>query len=202
MEKFILKFENSKNQNELLLIKNIKDNLLKFKENDEEEKKREGNLIRKQQAFEKAKKLAGKTNSNEKSQNSDFYLMNISDHMITRHQLNQITKTTSLNNFQNVIPMPKQPTITEQDRLKMKIEKERIERQKRLEKRQKLMEMVQYDENLDEQSEKEEKESFIRNKRIRPSQRMSQRKAAKRIRSKIFNIKIKLNFIYSIKLLY
>ena len=34
LEIFISKYENSKNQNELSLIKNIKDNLLKFKEND------------------------------------------------------------------------------------------------------------------------------------------------------------------------
>jgi len=190
LEKFILKYENSKNPSESLLIKSIKDNLLKFKENDEEEKKRESNFTRKQQAFEKAKKLAGKTNCNEKSQNSDFYLINASDHMITRHQLNQITKTTSLNNFQTIVATPKHPMITEQDKLKMKIERERIERQKRLEKRQKIMEMTNYDEIIEEQSEKEEKEIYIRNKRVRPSQRSSQRNPSKRIRSKNFDTKI------------
>lgn len=187
LEKFISKFENSKNLNEINLVKNIKDNLLKFKENDEEEKKKESNLIRKQQAFEKAKKLAGKPNINEKNQNSDFYLMNVSDHMITRHQLNQITKTTSLNNFQNVIPIPKQPTLSEQDKLKMKIEKERIERQKRLEKRQKLMESAQYEEIPEEESEKDEKESFLRNKRIRSSHRVSKRRTTKRRSIKFFS---------------
>lgn len=165
------------------LVKNIKDNLLRFKENDEEEKKRESNLIRKQQAFEKAKKLTGKGSTTDKNQNNDFYLMNISDHMITRHQLNQITKTTSLNNFQTTVPVPKQPTITEQDRLKMKIEKERIERQKRLEKRQKMIEMTQFEENPEEASEKDERESFTRIKRSRPPQRTSQRRVAKRNRS-------------------
>lgn len=186
LEKFISKYEGSKNEHEATLVKNIKDNLLKFKENDEEEKKRENNLIRKQQAFEKAKKLTGKGNGGDRGQNSDFYLMNVSDHMITRHQLNQITKTTSLNNFQNAVPIPKQPTITEQDRLRMKIEKERIERQKRLEKRQKLMEMNQFDDLPEEGSEKDDKESFIQNKRVRSTQRTSQRKAAKKIRSKNF----------------
>lgn len=166
-------------------MKNIKDNLLKFKENDEEEKKRETNLIRKQQAFEKAKKLTGKGSSADKNQNNNFYLMNISDHMITRHQLNQITKTTSLNNFQSIIPMPKQPTVTEQDRLRMKIEKERIERQKRLEKRQKLLEIANFEDNPEEASEKDQRESFSRNKRTRSSQRNIQGRTVKRIRSKI-----------------
>jgi hypothetical protein len=192
LEKFISQFESSKNENEAALVKNIKDNLLKFKENDEEEKKRETNLIRKQQAFEKAKKLTGKGSSGDKNHNNDIYLMNASDHMITRHQLNQITKTTSLNNFQNTIPMHKQPTITEQDKLRMKIERERLERQKRLEKRQKLMEFSQFDENPEEASEKDDiRESFINIKRTRTSQRNSQRRAIKRNRSKINSFKIK-----------
>jgi hypothetical protein len=186
LEKFISKYEFSKNQNEISLIKNIKDNLLKFKENDEEEKKRESNLIRKQQAFEKAKKLAGK-NNNEKSLNSDYYLMNISDHMITRHQLNQITKTTSLNNFQSVIPTQKLvPSLSEQDKLKIKIEKERIARQQRLEKRQKMMELNQFDEIQEEVSEKDEQEYFIRNKRNRSTKQSHRR--VKKIRSKIMQI--------------
>ena len=185
LEKFISKYESSKNQNEASLVKNIKDNLLKFKENDEEEKKKETNLIRKQQAFEKAKKLTGKGSITDKNQNNDLYLMNNSDHMITRHQLNQITKTTSLNNFQIATPMQGQPTVTEQDRLKIKIERERVERQRRLEKRQKLMETVHFEDNPEEASDNDERESFIRNKRTRLIQRTSQRRAGKRNRSNI-----------------
>lgn len=192
LESFISKYENSKAHSEINLIKNIKDNLLKFKENDEEEKKRENNLIRKQQVFEKAKKIAGKNISNEKNPNSELYLMNISEHMITRHQLNQITKTTSLNNFQAVLPQPKQTSLSEQDKLKMKIERERIERQKRLEKRQKLMEMNQYEEINEENSEKDE--FFIRHKRTRVSNRNSQKRNLKQSRSILF---ITYSFVYS-----
>jgi hypothetical protein len=170
LEKFITKLENSKDINDLNLIKNIKDNLLKFKENDEEEKKRELNLIRKQQAFEKAKKLTGKNSLNElNKKNADLYLINSSDHMITRHQLNQITKTTSLNNYQN-IQVEKKPIIpSEQDILKIKIEKEKLARQQRLEKRQKNLETNKYDEflDIDDTSEREEKEILIRQKRNR-----------------------------------
>jgi hypothetical protein len=174
LEKFISKLENSKDINELNLIKNIKDNLLKFKDNDEEEKKRETNLTRKQQAFEKAKKLTGKNSLNElNKKNADLYLINASDHMITRHQLNQITKTTSLNNYQN-IQVEKKPNLpSEQDILKIKIEKEKLARQQRLEKRQKILENNKYDDDNenefldDDFSEGDEKDIFIRQKRNR-----------------------------------
>ena len=108
--------------------------------------------------------------------------MNNSDHMITRHQLNQITKTTSLNNFQIISPGPKQHVITEQDKLRIKIEKERVAREQRLEKRQKIMDSNQYEDLPEEMSEKEE--NYLKNKRVRPSNRASQRRSVRKVKSK------------------
>jgi hypothetical protein len=137
VEKLLSKFESSKNSSEVLLVKNLKENLLVFKENDDEEKKKEAIFSRKQQAFEKAKKLNNtKSQDVEKYQSSDYFLMNISDHVITRGQLNQITKVTF-----NQPQQAKQP-ISEDERKRQKVEKERKEREKRLEKRNRNMARV------------------------------------------------------------
>jgi hypothetical protein len=58
LEKFMSNFENSKNSSEINLMKAIKDSLLTFKENDEEEKKKEMSIALKQQALEKSKKVS------------------------------------------------------------------------------------------------------------------------------------------------
>jgi hypothetical protein len=131
VEKFLNRFENSKNSDEIILVKNVKEILLQLKENDDEEKKKEAIFLRKQQAFDKAKKLNNtKTQDVEKYQNSDYFLMNISDHVITRNQLNQITKV-NLSQPENL----KKQQVTEEDKKRQKIERERLEREKRLEKR-------------------------------------------------------------------
>jgi hypothetical protein len=121
------------------LIKNLKEHLILLKEYSEEETKKDLNFLRKQQAFEKAKKLNVKPTSEvEKFKNSDYFLMNVSDHVITRNQLNRITRT-SLSAKNNNLTTTK-ANITEDERKKIKIEKEKIERQKRLEKRNRLVE--------------------------------------------------------------
>ena len=134
-------------------MKSIKDSLLTFKENDEEEKKKELNIILKQQAFEKSKKVIFNINQStaevEKYNKSEYFLLlNTSGHVVTRNQLNQISKTTipTSNSNQpintNVVVNNKQQIINEEEKKKQKIEKERQERQKRLDKRNKILERV------------------------------------------------------------
>ena len=134
-------------------MKSIKDSLLTFKENDEDEKKKELNIILKQQAFEKSKKVIFNINQStaevEKYNKSEYFLLlNTSGHVVTRNQLNQISKTTipTSNSNQpintNVVVNNKQQIINEEEKKKQKIEKERQERQKRLDKRNKILERV------------------------------------------------------------
>jgi len=74
-----LETENTSEKNNSL-IKNIKDNLINYKGNDDDENKRELNFQRKQQAFEKAKKLNSRQGGEiERYTNSDYFLMNVSD---------------------------------------------------------------------------------------------------------------------------
>jgi hypothetical protein len=183
LEKFISKLEET-NDHPLTkeLIKNIKDNLLLFKENSEEEAKRDANFLRKQQAFEKAKKLSSiKQGSSEieKYTNNDYFLMNISDHVITRHQLNQITRSSIQNQgmMNSQVKENKPNVVTEDERKKIKIEKEKIERQKRLEKRNRILErQYQFEnESLNESIEKNLDKDYLRSKRDRGGVRNSHR---------------------------
>ncbi len=184
LEKFISKLEESNDHPSTReLIKNIKDNLLLFKENSEEEAKRDGNFLRKQQAIEKAKKLSSikqGTGEIEKYTNNDYLLMNISDHVITRHQLNQITRSSIQNQgmmLNSQVKEIKQNVVTEDDRKKIKIEKEKLERQIRLEKRNRILErQYKYEnESLNESSEKILDRNYLRSKRDSRSVRNSQR---------------------------
>ena len=126
LEKFITKLEPIEEATTKELVRNIKDNLLIFKENSEEESKRDANFQRKQQAHEKAKKLSTirQTSEIEKYNNNDYFLMNISDHVITRHQLNQITRSSIAHNQGSNLPKEsKLNQVTEDDRKRIKIEK-------------------------------------------------------------------------------
>ena len=152
LEKLMSQYDLSKNTNEVNLMKALKDSLLVYKENDEEEKKKELSIIYKQQAFEKSKKVRIffiKTAEVEKYNKSEYYLLlNTSGHVTTRNQLNQITKTNvpSINN-PSLVTNPvsnKQQLINEEEKKKQKIEKEKLERQKRLEKRNKILERVNF----------------------------------------------------------
>lgn len=86
---------------------------------------------------------------NDKFNKSEYYLLlNTSGHVVTRNQLNQITKTAVPSNTANlplssyVMINNKQQLINEEDKKRQKIEKERQERHKRLEKRNKILERV------------------------------------------------------------
>jgi hypothetical protein len=161
LEVFIAKFEGSKNSSEVNLVKAIRELLLTLKENDEEEKKREAIFIRKQQAFDKTKKLS-KQSENEKYQNSDYFLMNISDHVITRNQLNQITKINIPNTTHHT-----RRQLRAEDVKKEKVEKERLERERRLEKRSKLLERQVEDEIVKRSIETAKRSRLIMRKRNR-----------------------------------
>jgi hypothetical protein len=139
LEKFMSSLESS--QEEQTLLKSIRENLLYYKEFDEEEKKKEAGYMRKQQAMEKAKLLNSTKQKPGEIEKSDYFLMNISDHVITRNQLNQITKTNYALANNNFMQNRKEPPVqTEEERKKQKIEKEKLERQKRLEKRNRVVE--------------------------------------------------------------
>ena len=129
------------------LVKKIKDKLIQFKSNDEEEKKKEMNLLRKQELYEKAKKLSAMNTNNisevEKYKNNDFLLMNISNHVITRTQLNQIAK---INQQTGHVANSKTHELTEEERHKMKIERENLERERRMEKRNRIQEKIAMEE--------------------------------------------------------
>lgn len=70
LEKFMSQYEPSKNTNDVNLMKSIKDFLLIYKENDEEEKKKELSIVLKQQAFEKSKKVTICLSRLQKSRNT------------------------------------------------------------------------------------------------------------------------------------
>jgi hypothetical protein len=171
LEKFISKLEHIEEATTKELVRNIKDNLLIFKENSEEESKRDANFQRKQQAHEKAKKLSTIRQSSEieKYNNNDYFLMNISDHVITRHQLNQITRSSIAHNQGTNLPKEsKVNQVTEDDRKRIKIEKEKLERQRRLEKRNKLVERQFYDnESIESEKMNDRDREYLKNKRDR-----------------------------------
>ena len=87
------------------------------------------------------------SNTVEEKRNAEYYaLMNVSGHVVTRHQLNQISKTTS-NQINFISGKPsgqkhKPIELTEDQKRHNKAEKERIEREKRLEKRKQKIEQV------------------------------------------------------------
>lgn len=119
------------------MTKKIKDKLIQFKTNDDNEKKKELSFLRKQEAFEKAKQLKGMNTNNisevDKYKTKNMLIMGYSNHVITRSQLNQITKITQ----QNIspFPLPKVHELTEEEKHRMKVERENLEREKRMRKR-------------------------------------------------------------------
>jgi hypothetical protein len=161
IEQLIAKFDGSRNSAETSLVKAIRELLLTLKENDEEEKKKEAIFIRKHQAFDKAKKLT-KQNESEKYQTSDYFLMNISDHVITRNQLNQITKINAPSTSHQT-----RRQLSGEEIKKEKIEKERLERERRIEKRSKLLEQQVEDEVLKRSIESAKRNRITMRKRKR-----------------------------------
>ncbi len=176
LENFLAFFgEGHKSDKSKELIKNLKEHLILLKEYSEEENKKDQNFLRKQQVFEKAKKLNVKPSGEvEKFKNSDYFLMSVSDHVITRNQLHQITRT-SLTSKNNNLHNTK-TALTEDERKKIKIEKEKIERQKRLEKRNRIVEkQMQSDIYAFNEVNSKEEDQLLSHKRDRKKRKKIQK---------------------------
>ena len=110
------------------LSTNIKDNLLSFKEFEEEDK-------RKESTFNKKLFL----NKNSALPNKEYMLMNISEHVTTRRQLNKLTESTVIQPF-NSNKVKQQKELTIDDIKLIKIEQQKQERERRIQERNKLIE--------------------------------------------------------------
>ena len=140
LEQFLEKETNNQ------LKKKINEHLLEFKNNDKEEKEKQKEFLRKEEMFEKAKILREmkQNEMNEKYQSNDI-LMNIYNGVITRNQLNKITK---LNQYDRNKTEQKPKELTEEEKRRLKIEKENYEREKRMEKRNRIQEQKEEDYRL------------------------------------------------------
>ena len=177
-ESFGIKIKNYEELEKLLeeekeqsIIKKLKEKLLEFKTNDEEEKKKINSNLKKEEIYLKAKKLRelnqNCTSEIEKYKNKDFLLMNLSNHMMTRRQLNQIAQlsqvTTRNKSHQLFREKPKE--LTEEEKHKLKIQRENLEREKRMQKRNQLIEKLQREEEYKLAHPEEAK--FLNNKKKR-----------------------------------
>ena len=170
--------EEEKDQN---IIKKLKDKLLEFKANDEEEQKKISANMKKEEIYLKAKKLR-EMNKNcsevEKYKNTDYLLMSMSNHMMTRRQLNQITQLSQVstrNKFNSLILKEKPKELTEEEKHQMKIEKEKLEREKRMEKRNQRYEKMQREKEY-ELNHPEEAQKLLNKKKNREKERKKNKK--------------------------
>ena len=159
--------EEEKDQN---IVKILKDKLLEFKANDEEEQKKINANMKKEEMHLKAKKLR-EMNKNcsevDKYKNTDYFLMSMSNHMMTRRQLNQITQLSQVstrNKFNSLILKEKPKELTEEEKHKLKIQKEKLEREKRMEKRNRMIEKMQKEEEY-KLAHPEEAQKLLNNKK-------------------------------------
>ena len=170
--------EEEKDQN---IVKILKDKLLEFKANDEEEQKKINANMKKEEIYLKAKKLR-EMNKNcsevEKYKNTDYLLMSMSNHMMTRRQLNQITQLSQVstrNKFNSLILKEKPKELTEEEKHQMKIEKEKLEREKRMEKRNQRYEKMQREKEY-ELNHPEEAQKLLNKKKNREKERKKNKK--------------------------
>ena len=175
LEKYL---EEEKDQN---IVKKLKDKLLEFKANDEEEQKKINANLKKEEMYLKAKKLR-EMNKNcsedEKYKNKDYFLMSMSNHMMTRRQLNQITQLSQVhtrNKLNSLIFKEKPKELTEEEKHKMKIEKEKLEREKRMEKRNRMIEKMQREEEY-KLAHPEEVQKLLNKKKIREKEKKKHKK--------------------------
>ena len=170
--------EEEKDQN---ITKKLKDKLLEFKANDEEEQKKINANLKKEEIYLKAKKLR-EMNKNcsevEKYKNTDYLLMSMSNHMMTRRQLNQITQLSQVstrNKFNSLILKEKPKELTEEEKHQMKIEKEKLEREKRMEKRNQRIEKMQREEEY-KLAHPEEAQKLLNKKKNREKEKKRNKK--------------------------
>ena len=170
--------EEEKDQN---IVKILKDKLLEFKANDEEEQKKINANMKKEEIYLKAKKLR-EMNKNcsevEKYKNTDYLLMSMSNHMMTRRQLNQITQLSQVstrNKFNSLILKEKPKELTKEEKHQMKVEKEKLERDKRMEKRNQRYEKMQREKEY-ELNHPEEAQKLLNKKKNREKERKKNKK--------------------------
>ena len=170
--------EEEKDQN---IVKILKDKLLEFKANDEEEQKKINANMKKEEMHLKAKKLR-EMNKNcsevDKYKNTDYFLMSMSNHMMTRRQLNQITQLSQVstrNKFNSLILKEKPKELTEEEKHKLKIQKEKLEREKRMEKRNRMIEKMQKEEEY-KLAHPEEAQKLLNNKKKREKEKKKKKK--------------------------
>ena len=165
LEKFL---EQEKDQ---MITKKLKEKLIEFKTNDEEEQKKINSNLKKEEIYQKAKKLR-EMNQNcsevEKYKNNEFLIMNLSNHMMTRRQLNQITQlsqVTTRNKSNQLLMKEKPKELTEEEKHKLKVQRENEEREKRMLKRNQIIERMQKEEEYKLAHPEEAK--FLNNKKKR-----------------------------------
>ena len=170
--------EEEKDQN---IVKILKDKLLEFKANDEKKKKKINANMKKEEMHLKAKKLR-EMNKNcsevDKYKNTDYFLMSMSNHMMTRRQLNQITQLSQVstrNKFNSLILKEKPKELTEEEKHKLKIQKEKLEREKRMEKRNRMIEKMQKEEEY-KLAHPEEAQKLLNNKKKREKEKKKKKR--------------------------
>ena len=153
------------------IVKKLKEKLIEFKTNDEEETKKKNAYAKKEEMHLKAKKLR-EMNQNctdlEKYKNTDYFLMSMSNHMMTRRQLNQITQlsqVTTRNRSNQLLLREKPKELTEEEKHKLKVQRENLEREKRMQKRNQIIERMQKEEEYKLAHPEEAK--FLNNKKKR-----------------------------------
>ena len=187
-ESFDIKIKNYSELEKLLdqekdqnIVKKLKDRLLEFKANDDEEQKKINSNLKKEEMHLKAKKLR-EMNKNcseiDKYKNTDYILMNMSNHMMTRRQLNQITQLSQVSTrhkFNSLLLKEKPKELTEEEKHKLKIQKEKLEREKRMEKRNRMIEKMQKEEEY-KLAHPEEAQKMLNNKKRREKEKKKHKK--------------------------
>ena len=163
------------------IVKKLKEKLIEFKTNDEEETKKKNAYAKKEEMHLKAKKLR-EMNQNctdlEKYKNTDYFLMSMSNHMMTRRQLNQITQLSLVGKrtkFNSMILKEKPKELTEEEKHRMKVQKENLEREKRMEKRNRLIEKRQKEEEY-KLNHPEEAQKLLNNKKKREKEKKKKKR--------------------------
>ena len=162
-----------------LIVKKLKEKLIEFKTNDEEEQKKINANAKKEEMYQKANKLR-EMNQNCTSEfekfNNNLLLMNLSNHMMTRRQLNQIAQLSqvSTRNKCNQLLMREKPKeLTEEEKHKLKVQRENLEREKRMQKRNQIIERMQREEEYKLTHPEEAK--FLNNKKKREKKKSKKR---------------------------
>jgi len=104
--------------------------------------------------------------------------MSMSNHMMTRRQLNQITQLSQVstrNKFNSLILKEKPKELTEEEKHQMKVEKEKLEREKRMEKRNQRYEKMQREKEY-ELNHPEEAQKLLNKKKNREKERKKNKK--------------------------